>query len=129
MYGIIRYQGLELVSTDVPPPILTTTPRSERLLTEVRNLNHVFTNWYDPALITCETTCDAEVCDPVLRMDIPGPAANETPIIKYLPKDNLTELYLLRDFNISRKERNIIAAKFIIAPRNSKFDKVIATCQ
>ena len=130
MFEIVRYHGLELVSTDVPPPVLTTTPRPEYLLSEVRNLSHVFTNRDEPARIICETACDAEVCDPVLRLDIPDPAANETPIIKYLPKENdVTELYLLYDFNIAKKGRNITIAEFVIVPRSSNFHKVIATCQ
>ena len=132
MFGIIQYHGLGLVSTDVPPPILTTTPSPDCSLnmSEVRNVYHDIENWDEPARIICETACDAEACDPVLRLDIPGSAANETPLIKYLPKENdVTKLYFLRDLNISWKERNIIIAEFIIAPRSIRFGNTIATCQ
>ena len=126
-FGIVRYHGLELVSTDVPSPILTTTA-SPDCSREVRKL---LTNLDEPVRIICETACDAAVCDPVLRLDIPGPAANEIPIIKYLPKENdVTELYFLRDLNVSWKEKNIIIAEFNIVPRSIiRFLNTRATCQ
>ena len=130
MFGVVRYRGPELVST-VPPPILTTAPRPELLLNEVRDLNHVFISCHELARIICETTCDAEVCDPMLRLDIPGPTLYQEHLIKYLPKENnQTGLYLLHDFNIARpRGRNIVVAEFIIAPESIMFHKIIATCQ
>ena len=132
-FGIVRYNGPELVSVvpSVPPPLSTANLTPELILSEARNLSHVFVDWNVPAQIICETTCNqTDVCDPVLRLDIPGQTLNEESLIKYLPRENyVSELYSLRDFDISRKWRNTVVAKYIITPRSTMFHKIIATCQ
>ena len=50
----------------------------------------------EPAVITCEITCDSEVCDPILILDIPGPTiCHDDVIIKSLPRENEAKGYII----------------------------------
>ena len=81
-----------------------------------------------PASIICEVTCGAEMCDPILRLDIPGSSGDNSGVIKYLPADNgASELYLLT-YIVSRRNNNATVAEFNIIPRGFSLNGAVATC-
>ena len=98
--------------------------------TEVSRPTVIVINHNKPVLIICEATCDtSEICDPILRLDIPSPTCNTDGGTIYLPETDTSKLDSFSFNYVSRKTNNVSVTEFNIIPKTSNFHGAFATCE
>ena len=102
-------------------------------MTEVNHskFNVIVMNYRDPVLIICEATCadDSEICDPVLRLDIPSQlcVCNDDHNIIYLPEAEKSRQFSFS--YVSRKNNSMTVTEFTIIPYSDDLHGAFATCE
>ena len=122
------------LSLNISSLYIVATPQTTTEVREIKRPTTIVIEYAgEPTLIICEVTCGAEICDPILRLDIPGSNRHgvcRNGVITYLPAYKKFITSGLYSYNASRRSssNNVTVAEFIIILKSFRFHEAFATC-